>query len=59
MNLIFYLSIKSKDKLYETKMLGRENYKVFIIMGFLLHQSIVPKILLVDTLLNIGNLLEL
>ena len=36
-----------------------ENYKVVIIMRFILHQSIVPKMFLVDTLLNAGYLLEL
>ena len=36
----------------------KENYKVVIIMEFLLHQDIVPKIFLVDTLLNTKNLLE-
>jgi hypothetical protein len=36
-----------------------ENYKVVIIMRFILHQSIVPKMFLVDTLLNTGYLLEL
>ena len=59
MNLIFYLWIKSKNKVYETKMFGKENYKVVIIMEFLLHQSIVPKIFLVDALLNIEYLFEL
>jgi hypothetical protein len=36
-------------------MLGKENYKVVIIMRFLLHQSIVLKIFLIDTLLNIKH----
>jgi hypothetical protein len=34
-------------------MLYKENYKIVIIMRFLLHQSIVPKMFLVDALLNI------
>jgi hypothetical protein len=40
-------------------MFCKENYKVVIIMRFLLHQSIFPKIFLVDALLNIEYLLEL
>jgi hypothetical protein len=36
----------------------QKKYKVFIIIGFLLHQSIVPKIFLVDALLNIEHSLE-
>jgi hypothetical protein len=39
-------------------MLCKENYKVVIIMRFLLHQNIVPKIFLVDALLNTRHLLE-
>ena len=39
-------------------MFCEENSKVFIIIGFLLHQSIVPKMLLVIALLNTGHLLE-
>jgi len=39
-------------------MLCKENFKVIIIIGFLLYQNIVPKMFLVDTLLNIGYLLE-
>jgi hypothetical protein len=39
-------------------MLCKENYKVVIIIRFILHQSIVLKILMVDTLLNIEHLLE-
>jgi hypothetical protein len=39
-------------------MLCEGNYKVVIIMGFLLHQSFVPKIFLVDALLNIKHSLE-
>jgi hypothetical protein len=42
-----------------TKTLYKENYKVVIIIGFLLHQSIVLKIIMVDTLLNTAYLLEL
>jgi len=34
------------------KIFSKENYKVVIIMKFLLHQSIVSKIFLVDDLLN-------
>jgi hypothetical protein len=40
-------------------MFGKENYKVVIIMEFLLHQSTVPKIFLVDALLNIEYLFEM
>jgi len=40
-------------------MLCKENYKVVMIMRFLLYQSIVPKMFLVDSLLNTGYLLEL
>jgi hypothetical protein len=39
-------------------MLYKENYKIVIIMRFLLHQNIVPKMFLVDALLNIKHLLE-
>jgi hypothetical protein len=39
-------------------MLCKENYKVVIIMRFLMHQSIVHKMFLVDALLNTGYLLE-
>jgi len=59
MNLIFDLWIKSKDKIYKTKILCKENYKVVIIIRFLLHQTIIPKIFLVNTLLNIRYSLEL
>ena len=50
MNLIFDLWIYSKDKLHETKILCKWNYKVVRIMKFLLHQSIVPKMFLVNAL---------
>jgi hypothetical protein len=40
-------------------MFCKENYKVVMIMRFLLHQSIVPKMFLVDSLLNTRHLLEL
>jgi hypothetical protein len=40
-------------------MLCKENYKVVMIMRFLLHQSIVSKMFLIDSLLNTGHLLEL
>ena len=40
-------------------MFCKENYKVVIIMKFLLHQSIVSKVLLIDDLLNIGHSLKL
>jgi hypothetical protein len=39
-------------------MLYKENYKVVVIMGFLLHQNIVPKMFLIDALLNIGYSLK-
>jgi len=39
-------------------MLCKENYKVVIIMRFLLNQNIVSKMFLVDTLLNNRHLLE-
>jgi hypothetical protein len=39
-------------------MFYKENYKVVIIMRFLLHQNIVPKMLLVNAFLNVENLLE-
>jgi len=35
------------------------NYKAVIIMRFLLYQSIVPKIFLIDAILNTRHLLEL
>jgi hypothetical protein len=35
----------------------KENYKVVIIIRFLLHQSIVPKMFLVNALLNTKHLL--
>jgi hypothetical protein len=37
------MNLYSKDKVYKTKMLCKENYEVIIIMIFLLHQSIVSK----------------
>jgi hypothetical protein len=40
-------------------MFCKENYKVVIIMRFLLHQNIIYKMFLVDDLLNIRYLLEL
>jgi hypothetical protein len=39
-------------------MFYKENYKVVIIMRLLLHQNIVPKMLLVNAFLNVENLLE-
>ena len=39
-------------------MFCKENYKVVIIMRFLLYQRIVPKMFMVDHLLNTGHLLE-
>ena len=36
-----------------TKIFYKENYKVIIIMRFLLLQNIVPKIFLVNTLLRL------
>jgi hypothetical protein len=40
------------------KIFCKENYKIIIIMKFILHQNIVSKLFLVDILLNIGHLLE-
>ena len=37
-------------------MLCKGNYKVVMIMEFLLHQSIVPKIFMVDAFLNTRHL---
>jgi hypothetical protein len=48
--LIYESRVKIKS--IEQKIFCKENYKVVIIMGFLLHQSIVSKIFLIDTLLN-------
>ena len=39
-------------------MFRKENSKVVIIMRFLLHQSIVSKMFMINTLLNTGYLLE-
>ena len=39
-------------------MLCKKIYRVVIIMKFILHQSIVPKIFLIDALLNTKNSLE-
>jgi hypothetical protein len=39
-------------------MLYKENYKVVIIMRFLLHQHIVSKMFIVDALLNTVHSLE-
>ena len=39
-------------------MFYKENYRVVIIMKFLLHQNIVLKMFQVNTLLNTGYLLE-
>ena len=38
-------------------MFCKRNYEV-IIMGFLLHQSFVPKMFMVDAFLNTGHSLE-
>jgi hypothetical protein len=40
-------------------MLYKENFKVVIIMGFLLHQSIIPKMFMIDAFLYTGHSLEL
>ena len=40
-------------------MFCKENFKVVIIMRFLLYDIIVPKIFLVDSLLNIEHSLKL
>jgi hypothetical protein len=39
-------------------MLCKENYKVVIIIKFILHQNIVSKMFMIDTLLNIRRLLK-
>jgi hypothetical protein len=39
-------------------MLCKENYKVVIIMGFILYQNIVSKMFLVDVILNIEHSLK-
>ena len=39
-------------------MFCKENYTVVKIMRLLLHQTIVPKMFIIDALLNIGHLLE-
>jgi len=43
---------------HETEIRCKGNYKVVIIIGFLLHQSIIPKIFLIDALLNTKHLLD-
>jgi hypothetical protein len=43
MNMIFDWWIWSNDKIYGEIMLCIENYKIFIIMKFLMHQNIVLK----------------
>jgi hypothetical protein len=48
--LIYESRVKIKS--IRQKIFCKENYKIVIIMGFLLHQNIVSKIFLVDTLLN-------
>jgi hypothetical protein len=58
MNLIFDLWVKSEDKVHETKIFCKNNYKVIIIIGFLLHQSIISKMFIFDALLNIRHLLK-
>ena len=58
MNLIFDLWILSKDRVNTTKMFCKWIYKVVIIIWFKLYQNIVPKMFLVDALLNTGHLLE-
>jgi hypothetical protein len=45
--------------MYEIKMIFKKKYKIVIIIGFILHQNIIPKIFLIDILLNTGHLLEL
>jgi hypothetical protein len=44
--------------MHEIKIFCKENYKIIIIMRFILHQSIVSKIFIVDALLNTEYLLE-
>jgi hypothetical protein len=39
-------------------MFYKENYKFFIVMRFILHQNIVPKMFIVDAFLNTGHSLE-
>jgi len=39
-------------------MFCKENYKVVIIMEYILHQNIVLKMFMVDALLNSGYLLK-
>jgi hypothetical protein len=39
-------------------MLCKENYKIVIIIRFLLYQIIIHKILIIDTLLNTEHSLE-
>jgi hypothetical protein len=41
------------------KYFAKKNYKIVIIMRFLLHQNIVLKMFMADTLLNTGYLLKL
>jgi hypothetical protein len=47
-----------KVKIPKKKMICKVNYKVVINIRFLLYQSIVPKIFMVNALLNIGYLLK-
>jgi hypothetical protein len=47
-----------KIKFMGQKYFTKKNYKVVIIMWFLLYQIIVSKIFLVDALLDSGHLLD-
>jgi hypothetical protein len=44
--------------MYEIKIIFKKKYKIVIIIGFILDQNIIPKLFLIDILLNTGHLLE-
>jgi len=50
---IVWLEVKCKDKnkVFEIKMFCKKNYKVVIIMRFIWHQKIVPRMSIVNALL--------
>jgi hypothetical protein len=49
---------KKRDKVNNIKIFCKKNYKIIIIIIFLLRQSIVPKMFIINTLLYVGHSLE-
>ena len=51
---MFNLHLFNKDKILETNMPYKKNYKQVVIIRFLLHQNIIPKRFLVNASSRIG-----